>query len=202
MSLIFLLTVLTAVVFGSTVFNEGDRTSEEEDDAEAPRKREDQQTSADHRKIPFLTITGDTTSLADYDGKVLLLVNVASKCGFTSQYAELEELYGMYKDSGLVILGFPANNFGRQEPGSNEEILNFCQVNFGVTFPMMAKISVKGKDKHPLYAYFTEHSDLPGEIKWNFHKFLLDRNGQLVARFGSRVRPLSDKIVEQTEKLL
>lgn len=156
----------------------------------------------DIRNIPFETITGDTISLADFKGKVILIVNVASKCGFTPQYAGLEELYRTYKDSGLVIIGFPANNFGGQEPGTNEEILNFCTTKFDVTFPMMAKISVKGKDKHPLYVYFTEQSNMSGEIKWNFTKFLLDRDGHLVARYDSAVKPMSDEIVGEIKKLL
>jgi len=152
--------------------------------------------------IPFNTITGDSTSLAKYEGNVILIVNVASKCGFTKQYAGLEELYRKFKDSGLVILGFPANNFGNQEPGSNEEILNFCQSKFDVTFPMMAKISVKGEDKHPLYVDLTEKSGFPGDISWNFNKFLLDREGNIVTRFNSKVEPMSDELVGTIKKLL
>ena len=135
--------------------------------------------------IPFQTITGESTSLKDYAGKVIMIVNVASRCGFTGQYAGLEELYQTYSDSGLVVIGFPANNFGGQEPGSNEEILSFCQTKFDVTFPMMAKVSVKGKDKHPLFRRLTEGNEFSGEIKWNFTKFLIDREGKLAGRFGS-----------------
>ncbi len=154
------------------------------------------------KQIPFETITGDTVTLTDFSGKVLLLVNVASKCGNTPQYAELQQLYSMYKDSGLVVIGFPANNFGGQEPGSNEQILDFCQTNFNVTFPMMAKVSVKGKDKHPLFVQLTEKSSIPGEIKWNFSKFLLDSSGNLVARFDSPVKPLSEELLSSLKKLL
>lgn len=154
------------------------------------------------RDIPLETITGDNITLADVNGKAILIVNVASECGFTRQYAGLEELYQTFKDSGLVVIGFPANNFGGQEPGSNEEIMNFCQTKFDVTFPMMAKVSVKGKDKHPLFTKLTESADFGGEIKWNFSKFLLDRNGNLVARFGSSTKPMSDKIVGQVKELL
>lgn len=154
------------------------------------------------QNIPFQTITGDTTSLADLGGKVVLLVNVASKCGYTPQYTGLEELYRTYKDSGLVVIGFPANNFGGQEPGTNEEILEFCSSKFDVTFPMMAKLSVKGDNKHPLFVSLTEQSKIPGEIKWNFFKFLIDRNGQLVARFESSVEPMSDELTGQIKKLL
>ena len=158
--------------------------------------------STNHVNITFGTITGDTTSLADYKGKVVLLFNAASKCGFTPQYEDLEKLYQTYKDSGLVVIGFPANNFGNQEPGTNEEILDFCRINYGVTFPMMSKISVKGDNKHPLFVYLTEKSNYPGEIKWNFEKFLLDKNGQLIARHESRVKPFDKELVTQIERLL
>jgi glutathione peroxidase len=153
-------------------------------------------------QIPLVTIHGDTTTLADAGGSAMLLVNVASECGFTSQYEGLESLYRRYKVSGLVVIGFPANNFGGQEPGSNEEIMSFCRTRFDVTFPMMAKISVKGADKHPLFVELTENSTMPGEIKWNFTKFLLDRNGHLVARFPSNVKPLSANLIDQLRPLL
>jgi len=152
--------------------------------------------------IPFETINGDSTSLAAYSDKVILIVNVASKCGYTKQYAGLEELYRNYKDSGLVVIGFPANNFGGQEPGSNEEILKFCSSTFDVTFPMMAKVSVLGEDKHELYVQMTEKSDITGEIKWNFSKFLINKEGNLVERFGSAVEPMSDELVGSIQKLL
>jgi glutathione peroxidase len=156
----------------------------------------------DIAKIRFETMAGDTTSLADYRGKVLLIVNVASECGYTPQYADLEALYRRFKDSGLVVIGFPANNFGGQEPGTNEQILNFCQSKFHVTFPMMAKVSVKESDKHPLFAGLTEASPIPGEIEWNFAKFLIGREGNLVARYPSKVEPMSDEIVGKIEELL
>lgn len=156
----------------------------------------------DLQSIPFETITGDTTSLGDFEGKVILILNVASKCGNTPQYAALEDMYRKYADSGLVVMGFPANNFGGQEPGTNKEILNFCQSTYHVTFPMMAKISVKGKDKHPLFVAMTEKGPLPGEITWNFSKFLIDRNGNLVARWGPKVQPESKEVVETIEKYL
>ena len=156
----------------------------------------------DYRHIPFATITGDTTDLNAYKGKVVLVVNVASKCGFTPQYAGLESLYTAKKDQGFVILGFPANNFKQQEPGTNAEILKFCQTNYNVTFPMMAKISVKGSDIHPFYRYLTEQSKLPGEISWNFNKFLFDRNGNLVARYDSPTKPDDPKLVAEIDALL
>lgn len=154
------------------------------------------------QNIPFLTITGDTTTLNDYKGKVVLIVNVASKCGYTPQYEGLEKIYRKYKEKGFTILGFPANNFGKQEPGTNEEILNFCKTKYDVTFPMMAKISVKGDDIHPLYHYLTKESPFKGEITWNFNKFLLDKEGNIVARFESKVKPEDPILIEKIEKLL
>ncbi len=151
--------------------------------------------------IPFKTINGQPTSLAAYKGKVILVVNVASKCGFSKLYDVLLMLYRKFKDSGLVVIGFPANNFGGQEPGSDEEILQFCTTKFDVTFPMMSKVSVLGKDKHPLFVQLTENPDLSGEIKWNFTKFLINRDGKLVARFDSAVEPMSDELVASIRKL-
>jgi glutathione peroxidase len=153
--------------------------------------------------IPLTTIDGETTSLEQYKGKVLLIVNVASKCGFTKQYAGLEELYKEKKDEGFVVLGFPCNDFGNQEPGTNEEIMEFCSMNFGVTFPMFDKLHVKGKDQHPLYAALTgKDSPFPGSIKWNFGKFLIDRNGNIVDRFGSMTGPGSSKLRKAVESAL
>lgn len=145
------------------------------------------------------TIQGEETTLAEYKGKVLLIVNVASKCGYTSQYDGLETLYTQYKNKGLVVLGFPCNQFGSQEPGSETEIQNFCRVNFGVTFPMFSKINVNGEETHPLYRYLkSEQTGILGTeaIKWNFTKFLVDREGNVVERFGSSTKPseLKDKI--------
>ena len=145
------------------------------------------------------TIEGDDTTLAPYGGKVLLIVNVASKCGYTPQYDGLEALYRKYKDKGFVVLGFPCNQFGSQEPGSEAEIQNFCRVNFGVTFPMFSKINVNGEETHPLYRYLkSEQAGILGTeaIKWNFTKFLVDKEGNVVERFGSSTKPseLEDKI--------
>lgn len=140
------------------------------------------------------TINGEETTLEQYKGKVMLIVNVASKCGYTSQYDGLETLYRKYKDKGLVVLGFPCNQFGSQEPGSEAEIQNFCRVNFGVTFPMFSKINVNGDDTHPLYRYLK--SEQPGIlgteiIKWNFTKFLVSKEGKVIERFGSSIKPIS-----------
>jgi glutathione peroxidase len=150
-------------------------------------------------------IDGKDVNLADYKGKVVMIVNVASKCGFTPQYAGLEKLYQSYKDKGFVILGFPANNFGGQEPGSNEQIKQFCSSKYDVTFPMMSKISVAGGDQAPLYRYLTEEStdgDFAGPIGWNFNKFLIDRNGQVFGRFSSKTKPQDSQVTEAIEKAL
>lgn len=149
------------------------------------------------------TIRGEEQSLADYKGKVLLIVNTASKCGFTPQYKELQELYEQYRDRGFVVLGFPCNQFGHQEPGTEEEIEQFCQVNYGVTFPMFAKVDVNGENAHPLFQYLKEKA--PGVlgtkvIKWNFTKFLVDRNGNVVARFASQTKP--SELKNEIEELL
>jgi glutathione peroxidase len=156
----------------------------------------------DYLHVPLETISEDTTTLAQYHGQVLLLVNVASKCGNTPQYDGLEALYRKYQRQGLTIIGFPANNFGGQEPGTNSEILNFCQHTYDVTFPLMSKISVKGKDQHPLYAYLTKESPAPGAITWNFEKFLIDREGRVVARFNPKTQPDDPRLVSQIESLL
>jgi glutathione peroxidase len=161
-----------------------------------------QSSTVDYLKIPFTTIAGDTTNLAAFSGKVVLIVNVASECGNTPQYAGLEKLYRTYKDSGLVVIGFPANNFGGQEPGTNEQILKFCTATYNVSFPMMAKVSVKGNDKHSLFTALTEKSNMAGEIRWNFSKFLLDRHGNLVARFDPAVQPDSEQLLSAIRKLL
>ncbi len=141
------------------------------------------------------SIDGDKFSLAKYKGKKILVVNTASKCGFTPQYAELQKLADQYKDK-LVVVGFPANNFGEQEPGANTDIKSFCQKNYGVTFPLSEKVSVKGDDISPLFKYLTSapNPDFTGEIKWNFEKFLIDENGKLIRRYRSKVTPLSPEI--------
>lgn len=161
-------------------------------------------------------IRGQEVELGSYKGKVLLIVNTASKCGFTHQYADLQKLYDKYKDRGLVLLGFPCNQFGEQEPGTNDEVNTFCQLNYGVSFPLFEKVEVRGPDKHPLFAYLSENAPFEGfdtatsggkmlhafltdklpelmagnEIKWNFTKFLVDGEGCVVKRFESPVDPL------------
>jgi glutathione peroxidase len=151
-------------------------------------------------EFSLLSIDGAPAPLSAYKGKVVLIVNVASQCGYTPQYAGLEKLYEKYKERGFVILGFPANNFGAQEPGSNEEIKSFCSRNYNVTFPMYSKISVTGADKAPLYQYLTGAAG--GEIKWNFTKFLVGGDGKVIARFESAVTPDSTELVGAVEKAL
>jgi glutathione peroxidase len=147
-------------------------------------------------------ISGNLFNLADLKGKKVLVVNTASKCGFTPQYADLEKLYQEFKDRNFVIIGFPANNFMGQEPGSNEEIKNFCMVNYGVSFPMMAKISVKGNDMAPVYKWLTT-KDLNGmmdsNVGWNFQKYLIDEKGNLVDMLPSKEKPYSEKIISWLE---
>lgn len=148
------------------------------------------------------TIDGKEQPLADFKGKALLIVNTASKCGFTPQYADLEQLYEKYRGRGFTVLAFPANNFMHQEPGSDAEIKKFCDLRFKVKFPLFSKISVKGKDMHPLYAYLTSQPGAEGDISWNFNKFLVDPQGRVAARFGSRVDPADEKVAEALEKIL
>jgi glutathione peroxidase len=147
-------------------------------------------------------IDGKPTPLNKFRGKVLLLVNTASMCGNTPQYTDLETIYEKYQDRGLEILAFPANNFGRQEPGTNQEIKSFCFTKYSLTFPLFSKISVKGADKHPLYRYLTEQSPFPGEVEWNFQKYLVDRSGNVIARYHHRTKPLADEIVQGIETAL
>lgn len=147
-------------------------------------------------------IDGNPTPLSTFRGKVLLLVNTASLCGNTPQYADLETIYERYRDRGFEVLAFPANNFGQQEPGTNREIKGFCLTKYSVSFPLFSKISVKGPDKHPLYRYLTEQSSFPGEVEWNFQKYLVDRSGNVIARYHHRTKPLSDEIVKGIETAL
>ena len=150
-------------------------------------------------------IDGQDIKMDQYRGKVLLIVNVASKCGYTKQYEGLQKIYLKYRNQGFLVLGFPANNFLSQEPGTDEEIKTFCSTKYNVTFPMFSKISVKGDDKHPLYRFLTETQSNPefaGEIKWNFNKFLVDKSGKIIARFDSGVKPEDDELINTIEKTL
>jgi glutathione peroxidase len=150
------------------------------------------------------SIEGEQIDLSTYKGKVLLIVNTASQCGFTPQYEDLENLYNKYKEQGFTVLGFPANNYGGQEPGSNKEIKEFCKVRFGVTFPLFEKNDVSGEKIQPFFKFLTNtaNPDLKGEINWNFEKFLINKDGKLVERFGSFTNPMSGKVVKKIESLL
>jgi len=151
------------------------------------------------------TIDGKPQSLRDFDGKALLIVNVASQCGLTPHYKGLQELHATYGERGFAVLGFPCNQFGSQEPGTEKEIQTFCETRFGVTFPMFAKIDVNGDSRHPLYAFLTAQPtqpDGPGDIGWNFAKFLIDRSGKVSARFAPTVAPASEEIVGAIEAAL
>ena len=151
------------------------------------------------------SIDGESIQLSAYKGKTILIVNVASKCGLTPQYEDLQELYSQYKDKGLVILGFPANNFMGQEPGSNDQIKQFCSSKFNVSFPMFSKISVKGRDIHPLYKYLTKKSEngkMDAPVQWNFQKFLIDKEGNLVESFAPGKRVSDPTVLEQIKKCL
>ena len=147
-------------------------------------------------------IDGADAALAAYRGHPLLIVNVASKCGLTPQYDGLEKLHEAYGPRGLRVLGFPANEFGAQEPGSNDEIQTFCTSNYGVKFDMFSKVVVKGEGIHPLFAFLTRDSKFPGDIRWNFNKFLVDKNGEVVARFEPQVEPTSAEVRQAIEKTL
>jgi glutathione peroxidase len=148
------------------------------------------------------TIDGKDVSLSQYKGKALMIVNTASQCGYTPQYKGLEELYQAYKAKGFEILAFPSNDFGAQEPGSNEEIKKFCELKFKTTFPLFAKIVVKGEGQHPLYKYLTGLEKNGGEIAWNFNKFLVSPDGTVVAHLPSKAEPMSDDVKKQVESLL
>ena len=153
--------------------------------------------------IPLKDIDGKDTSLKPYQGKVVLIVNVASRCGYTPQYKGLEALYEKYKDKGLVVLGFPCNQFGSQEPGTAQEIKDFCSSKYNVTFPLFSKIEVNGADRHPLYvALAGKDSPFPGDIKWNFSKFLLGRNGKILNRFEPGVTPESPELTSAIDTAL
>lgn len=151
------------------------------------------------------TIDGEKVRLDKYHGDVILMVNVASKCGLTKQYKELQQLHKDYAGMGLSILGFPANNFGKQEPGSDEEIATFCEKNYGVEFDLFSKISVAGDDQAPLYAFLTSEKTNPkfaGQIGWNFEKFLVNRNGEVIARFAPRTKPSAEEVIKAIEDAL
>lgn len=154
-------------------------------------------------KVPYANTDGTSETLAHYKGKAIVLVNTASKCGYTPQYAGLEELYRKYEEKGLVVVAFPSNDFGGQEPGTDAQILEFCRSTYDVTFPVKSKMPVKGDGKSPLYAALTgADAAFPGEIGWNFEKFVIDRSGRIVARFKSKIKPDSPEMLEAVAKAL
>ena len=162
-------------------------------------------TTASIYDFEMMDIDGNQVSLSQFKNKVILIVNVASKCGLTPQYQGLQEIYSKYRGKGFVILGFPANNFLKQEPGTNAEIKDFCSVNYGVQFPMFSKISVLGEDIHPLYRFLTGKETNPefaGKIRWNFDKFLVDKNGTIINRFHPKTKPQDPDVIKAIEAAL
>ena len=163
-------------------------------------------TIAQYEKIFFdlniKDIQGKMIDFSKYKDKTILLVNVASKCGFTKQYSGLQTLYEKYKDKGLVIIGIPSNQFGGQEPGSNKEIKDFCEINFNITFPITDKIDVKGKNAHPIYLWAKENYGNSTVPKWNFHKILINKNGKIQKTYNSFIKPMSKKIIKEIELIL
>ena len=168
----------------------------------APLKKGSKVTSSVLYHYTVRTIDGKERSLSHYKGKVLLIVNVASECGFTPQYKGLEEIYKKYKEKGFVILGFPSNDFGQQEPGTDAQIKEFCKSKYDVTFDMFSKIDVKGSNQAPLYKYLTSECEVPHEITWNFNKFLVDRSGKVVDYFSSNIKPTDPALTKRIEATL
>ena len=152
--------------------------------------------------ITIKSINGEQLDLNNFKGKTVLLVNVASKCGFTNQYSDLQTLYDQYKSKGLIVIGIPSNQFGGQEPGTNKEIKDFCETNFNITFPMTDKVDVKGKNAHELYVWAKENYGSSTVPKWNFHKILINKEGKVQDTFNSFVGPLSKKIINEIEQIL
>ena len=150
----------------------------------------------------FKDLNGSTLNLSEYKGKVIVVVNVASQCGFTKQYEDMQEVWEKYQSKGIVVLGIPSNDFGKQEPGSNEDIKNFCEAKFGISFPMTEKVSVKGSDAHPFYIWAKENFGKSAIPKWNFHKIIIDKNGKIVETFTSITNPSSKKFIKTLEKLI
>ncbi len=161
---------------------------------------------ADYEKLAydfkFKDLDGSTLSLSEYKGKVIVVVNVASQCGFTKQYEDMQKIWSEYQKKGVVVIGVPSNDFGNQEPGNNEDIKNFCEAKFGISFPMTEKVLVKGKDAHPFYIWAHENHGKSAIPKWNFHKIIVDKNGKIAETFSSITRPTSNKFINTLEKLI
>ena len=162
--------------------------------------------NADYEKIAydfnFKDLDGSTLNLSEYRGKVIVAINVASQCGFTNQYEDMQQVWEKYRSKGIVILGIPSNDFGKQEPGSNEDIKNFCEAKFGISFPMTEKVSVKGSEAHPFYIWARENYGKSAIPKWNFHKIIIDKNGKIAETFSSITNPSSKKFIKTLEKLI
>ena len=162
--------------------------------------------SADYEKLAyeftFKDLDGSTLSLSEYKGKVIVVVNVASQCGFTKQYEDMQKVWQKYKEEGVVMLGVPSNDFGKQEPGSNEDIKNFCEAKFGISFPMTEKVLVKGSDAHPFYIWAQKNHGKSAIPKWNFHKIIIDKDGKVAETFSSITNPSSNKFIKVLEKLI
>lgn len=178
-----------------------------ESDSTAREKQFNMPSHAETSMVPLYgfrlpDIEGRPVDLKTFKGKVLLIVNTASMCGNTPQYTDLEEMYERYRERGFEILAFPANDFGQQEPGTNQEIKGFCQTKYSISFPLFSKISVIGKEKHPLYRYLTEQSPFPGRVMWNFQKYLVDRSGNVIGKYDPGMNPLSATILSDVEKAL
>ena len=162
--------------------------------------------NADYKKLAydfnFKDIDGSNLSLSEYKGKVIIVVNVASQCGFTKQYEDMQKIWDKYQSKGIVMIGVPSNDFGKQEPGSNEDIKNFCAAKFGISFPMTEKVSVKGSEAHPFYIWAKENHGKSAVPKWNFHKIIIDKNGKVAETFTSITNPSSKKFINTLEKLI
>ena len=162
--------------------------------------------SADYEKLAydfqFKDLDGSSLKLSEYRGKVIVVVNVASQCGFTKQYEDMQNVWEKYQSKGIVMLGIPSNDFGKQEPGSNKDIKNFCEAKFGISFPMTEKVSVKGSDAHPFYIWARENHGKSAIPKWNFHKIIIDRNGKIAETFASITNPSSKRFIKALEKLI
>ena len=150
----------------------------------------------------FKDLDGSPLNLSEYKGKVIVAINVASQCGFTGQYEDMQKVWEKYQSKGIIMLGIPSNDFGKQEPGSNEDIKNFCEAKFGISFPMTEKVSVKGSDAHPFYIWARENHGKSAIPKWNFHKIIIDKNGKVAETFSSITNPSSNKFIKTLEKLI
>ena len=198
LKVIFTVTFLMVYVLNTSGCSKTETTNSENQSKNLNSKKEINVNKNIH-DISVVNMDGDTVSLSKYKGKVLLIVNVASKCGYTSQYEGLEAIYKKYNGQGFEILAFPCNDFGGQEPGSNEEIRTFCETKFNVTFPLFDKVQVLGDDKSPLYERLINNSEPEGDIDWNFEKFVISKDGDITARFKSKVKPESDEITGMIE---